>query len=90
MYRRLGNLESHKDRDNPVLRTPKGHAFEVSYLAAYVWKKLDGKTSLNQVMQEVSDIGDISADEITEQVNDIIFELQKIGLVERRDHTLSS
>ena len=41
-------------------------------------------------MHQVSDIGDITPADISEQIADIIFELKKIGLVEQRDQSLSS
>lgn len=59
--------------------------YEINEMASYIWSKIDGNTSVdeivNQILSEV-DVQDVSFDEIKSDVNDYIYVLAKEGFLE--------
>lgn len=89
MYIKKGKLCHESNYGNPVLQNTSGQAYEVSFVAAFIWERLDGSTPLSVIEEEISRVGDISREKLRKSTDLILRELQKVGLVSIRGHEIS-
>lgn len=82
MFIKKGYLIQREERESkPLIQNPEGHSYEVSHVVAFVWDKLDGRTSLKEVstnMEKQSEVTDVDYSKIVENV---VSELEKVNLV---------
>lgn len=90
MYKKKGSYCRETPSGNPVIQNLNGQAYEVSYVAAFIWDKLDGKTSLNEVEEEIFKHGDMSKDKLRAKVKNILTELEKVALLSSESHEVSN
>ena len=81
MFIKKGELAKMNEEEKPLLKTENGKVFEVSYIVAYVWEKLDGKTSLEEIETKISDVTKSKPEEVENIGIKIVEELQKVNLV---------
>ncbi len=89
MYIKKGSLCRESLSGNPILKNSNGQAYEVSFIAAFIWERLDGETSLPLIKEEVTKVGDISQEKLGEIWDLVLTELEKVGLIYNRDHEIS-
>lgn len=82
MFIKRGNVRPTGDEKNTILQTPEGNPYKVSFMVAYVWEQLDGKSSVDDIVENVKTVGKIDNPELPGIVDEIITELKKVGLVE--------
>lgn len=81
MYTRQGSLSSQTDNEIPVLTDSHGKSFQVTILAAFIWKRLDGDTSLAEIKEQLSSIEEVDSNELDSVVDFIVKELVRTNLV---------
>jgi hypothetical protein len=79
--KKVGQLSGASKKGNPIIKTPAGVAYEVSFVTSYVWEQLDGKHSEDSVCQELAMLAEVDVLEISPKVSLIIKELERRGLV---------
>jgi hypothetical protein len=82
MFKKLGQLEEIEGYENPILRNPQGEAYEVSFVTAYIWEKLDGQTSDLKIAEEISKAGNVQNENLESIVSSARIELSKFGLAQ--------
>ena len=88
MYVKLGKISKESKTGNPIIKNLNGQSFEVTFIAAFVWDRLNGATSLSSIKNEISQVGDISQDKLGESIELILLELEKVGLVTQRENEI--
>ncbi len=53
MYKRLGSLVTNDNSKEPLITTECGKVYQITYIVAFVWEKLDGNTTLNSINEEI-------------------------------------
>lgn len=86
MYIKQGSHVSTVHADNPILKTPEGQGYEVSFVAAFIWQYLDGKTSIEEVSQKLKVTGNVDSPNLTTTVQKIAVELKNVGLLREIKH----
>lgn len=56
MYEKTGTLMQSNDKPDLFIENKDGKVFRVSYIVMYVWDKLDGKTSLESINEDIQSI----------------------------------
>ena len=75
------NEEQTTDKSKPILVTPEGKSFEVTYMSAFIWEELDGSTSIIDVSKKIERTSKINKPELKNIVKSIILQLEDVGLV---------
>ena len=81
MYVKQGSIEKADDVQDPILKNPDGKVFKVTYIVAFVWDKLDGKTTLKAIDTEIQTLSKEKLDTDISISNEAVKELLKVGLV---------
>lgn len=81
MHIKRGSLISINKGKKPLLQTPEGQKYEVSFIAAYVWDLLDGSRGVLDIVEAIEKSGNLKDDDLPQIVNKIIDELEKVNLV---------
>jgi hypothetical protein len=88
MYLKQGKIYKESGSGNPILQNKKGEAYEVSFVAAYVWEKLNGSNSLQDIKQSISSLSDMDDARLDNFLNMIINELDRVELIRKSPHEL--
>jgi hypothetical protein len=80
MLQKMGQIRKSHD-DQFIMINDNGHQYKVNQTCAYVWKLIDGKKSISEVVQCVSDVAQIEPEEASSVVQYIIKELKQIQLL---------
>ncbi|PIK13616.1 PqqD family protein [Halobacteriovorax sp. JY17] len=75
------NKEQTVNKSKPILMTPEGKSFQVTYMSAFIWEELDGKTSISDVSKKIENTSKINKPELSNIVESIILQLRDVGLV---------
>lgn len=75
------NEERTTNKSKPILVTPEGKSFQVTYMSAFIWEELDGSTSITDVSKKIEDTSKINKPELSNIVESIILQLKDVGLV---------
>lgn len=78
----LGEDES-IDKERPILTTPEGKSFQVTYMSAFIWDELDGKTTISDVSKKIETTSKVNKPELPNIVESIILQLKDVGLVSK-------
>lgn len=84
MFIKKGTAQiSNKNTKNPglILTGPNGKRYEVSYIAGHIWERLDGKTSLDDVVKEIQLKAKTTSPQLRSVAKEIVMDLRKVGLV---------
>lgn len=79
MFLKRGSIES-LDQKNPVLITPEGNRFKVSYVSAFVWEQLDGTKPIPKIKEKIERTGKLEVPNLSNFIEKIIAELEKVDL----------
>jgi hypothetical protein len=85
MYTKKGKSSHKSNSGNPILENPEGQAYEVSFITAFVWERLDGLTPMKAITEEISKLADVSIRKLEKSIKLILSELQKFGLASYLD-----
>lgn len=80
MIARTGELMQVNGDEKPILKNPEGKAYKVSYIVAYVWEKLDGRTKKSKIVDDLCSKGNLEKDTLDSKIQWIIQELMRTGL----------
>ena len=86
MYQKLGTILNEKGSEKPILVNDIGEAYQVGHLAAYVWEKLDGRTSASDIKEELAKMDGIDAKDLESGITRIISQLDRVGLVKLKNY----
>lgn len=56
MYQKQGRLVNRNESDKVFLETISGKVYQVTFIVAHIWKKLDGKTSLDSINKDIQNL----------------------------------
>tara|TARA_B100001971_G_scaffold84647_1_gene78247 strand:- start:356301 stop:356555 length:255 start_codon:yes stop_codon:yes gene_type:complete len=82
MFIKKGELAKMNEEEKPLLKTEAGKVFEVSYIVAYVWDKLDGETPLTEIESNISQVTKSAPEDVENIGQKIVDELLKVNLVQ--------
>ena len=85
MLQKTGSLKFSSGEGEVVLENELGKNYQVNTVMAFIWEKLDGKTSIRQIQEELSDLMSISENESIELIDFTVKELHKISLLKKPD-----
>lgn len=85
MFLKRGQLgeEGTINDSRPILVTPEGKSFEVTYMSAFIWGELDGNTSVLDVSKKIEKTSKVNKPELSNIVESIILQLKDVGLVSK-------
>ena len=75
------NKEQTVNDSQPILMTPEGKSFQVTYMSAFIWEELDGKTTVLDVSKKIENTSKVNKPELSNIVESIILQLKDVGLV---------
>ncbi len=81
MYKKRGVCLNLNQQERPRLKTPEGATYEVNYITALTWDRLDGTKTIETVANEIKEIGKVENTDLDTIVKNIINELVKVDLV---------
>lgn len=82
MFTKVGTLKSAEENGPIILENAEGKNYEVNSVIAFVWGKLDGSTTDEKIVEELSTIAQIESTEATNVVSEAIKALQDVELVQ--------
>lgn len=82
MYQKTGTLVKNNQDETLIITNDEKNYYEISYIAAFIWKKLDGQTSTDEISKTLSDVGQVSLDKSTNITVSAIKKLKEYDLVE--------
>lgn len=85
MYFKNGKLSKDSESGKPIIQNTGGQSYEVSFIAAFVWERLDGTTPLSDIKEEMTRTGDITLEKLGEVVELNLAEMEKVQLVYQGD-----
>ena len=82
MLTKIGKLVSSDENGPIIIENAQGKNYEVNSVIAFVWGKLDGTTSQEQITQELSELAKIENQEASSVVTEAIKALQNVELAQ--------
>ena len=86
MFKKLGQIKS-TESEAPHLETEEGKVYKVSFVVAFVWERLDGKTNLATVQDELENFTEAKPTELKEVMKKIVNELISVNLLKDLEAT---
>ncbi|MAX67242.1 MAG: hypothetical protein QF441_11050 [Bacteriovoracaceae bacterium] len=83
MYLKQGTLVKVEDQEKPLLKNTDGKVFEVSYIVYFIWEKLDGRTSLKEIDEQIKKVSQTTED-LDSFAKKAVDELAKVDLVKEK------
>lgn len=56
MYEKIGVLKQQEGKEDLFIENDQGKVYKVSYIVMYIWDKLDGETTLEEINEDIKSI----------------------------------
>lgn len=81
MFIKRGSIQRQGSDTSPILVNPEGKRYQVSFLAAFIWDHLDGRSPLQEVVSEVQKTARTEKPGLFKVAQDIVTDLKKVDLI---------
>ncbi|RZF21494.1 PqqD family protein [Halobacteriovorax vibrionivorans] len=89
MFIKRGSIQRQSNDTTPILINPQGKRYEVSFLAAFIWDHLDGRSPLQEVVTEVQKAARIEKPGLYKVAENIVSDLKKVDLITETSSEMS-
>ncbi len=80
LMKKLGRINHIKDNEF-YLENQEGENFKINQTSAYIWKLADGTRNKSEIIDKISQVGEIDSQAATAVVEYVIQELKKVQLI---------
>lgn len=90
MLQKIGTLKFNNGQGEVVLQNNDGKSYQVNTVMAFIWEKFDGKTTIQSIQEDLSELMDVDPQDSMELIDFAVKELSKISLIRQSNNQIAS